>query len=37
MDVAKVSQEYLRDANKLRDRPRSLLFAIEFGRAEQLA
>ena len=36
-DVAEASQEYLCDASKLRDRPRSLLSSIEFGRAERLA
>ena len=36
-DVAEVSQEYIFGASKLRDRPRSLLSAIEFDRAERLA
>ena len=36
-DVAEVSLEYSYDASNLCDRPRSLLFAIEFDRAEQLA
>ena len=36
-DVAEVCQKYLCDARILHDKPRSLLPATGFGRAERLA
>ena len=36
-DVAEVSQGYIYSARKLRDRPRDLLSAIEFGRIEKVS
>ena len=36
-DVAEVSQKCILDASKLRDRPRDLLSAIEFGCVEKVS